>query len=175
MLKFSKISNLVLILLVLPIAAGCAVATPAPTPTPVPPTSTSTPLPGVEAAINVSGVDVKVVEVSFGKYLGSFGVVQNEQDLPEVGVNITAEEGSRFAEVVIQVIEGDTPENVMGWEISLQDSQGKTYKGLNKGWGVFYGDKDNVGVSFHIPESENQLTLLLPGEISIDISSLIKK
>ncbi len=43
MLKFSKISNLVLILLVLPIAAGCAVATPVPTPTPVPPTSTPVP------------------------------------------------------------------------------------------------------------------------------------
>lgn len=151
--------------LVLLLVVGCG----APMSTPVP--AMATLVPGIEAPVDVGGTQVRIAEVNFGKYVGT-RVTDNEQDLGLLG-GYEAEEGFRYAEVVIKVTQEELIEEVSQWAVALQDSEGNSYEAVVRGTGYFYGEVGNVGWTFHIPENTSQLTLLFPGGVSVDLSPLI--
>ena len=147
-----------------------APATPAATSTPVP-TASPTPMPGIEVEVN--GVSVRIIEMNFGKYHGSLGVTNNVDDLGTLG-GLEAESGFHYAQLIIEVSQDTSAEEVSKLAVTLQDSEGNVYEAVS-GWGVFLGGANKVGWTFHIPENASQLKLILPEGESVDLSSLIAK
>lgn len=139
----------------------------APTPTQAP---TATLIPGIETPVDINGIQVKIVEVNFGKYLGS-----RVTDEKPITAGYAAKEGFRFAEVVVKVTQDDSMEAASEWAVTLKDSEGKSYTVGTHGYGVFYGDAGNVGWTFLLPENVSRLTLVFPGGVSVDLSPLVAK
>lgn len=156
--------------LMLLLLIGCG----APTSTPIPATPVlATPVPGIETPVDVGGTQVRVTEMNFGKYLGS-RVTDNKDDLGLMG-GYEAKAGFRYVEVIGEVTQGESAEKVKEWTVTLQDSQGKSYEVGARGWGVYYGNANNVGWTFLVPESETHLALIFPGGASVDLASLVSE
>jgi hypothetical protein len=150
--------------------------TPTLTPTLIPtltPTPTATPISGIESPIDINGTLVKIVEVNIGKYMGT-RVTNNKNDLGNLG-GYEAKEGFRFAQVVIEITQGESEEKVSEWTVTLQDMQGKSNDVVQRFWGTWNARPDNVAWTFIVPENANQLTLVFPGGAFIDLSPLISK
>jgi hypothetical protein len=138
-----------------------APASPAATSTPVP-TASPTPMRGIEVEVN--GVSVRIVEMNFGKYHGSLGVTDNVDDLGTLG-GFEAESGFHYAQLIIEVPQDISAEEVSKWAVTLQDSEGNAYEVAVSGWGVFLGGANKVGWTFHIPENASQLKLIFPASM----------
>lgn len=160
---------LMIILLLFPVLAACSPpATPAVTTTPRL-TATPTSTPGIE--VDVDGILINITDINFGKYLGT-RVTDNKDDIGMTS-GYEAKPGFRFAEVSVQVIPGESAEEVSNWDVLLQDARGERYEVVVRGWGVFYGGPNGVGWTFLVQERASQLKLVFPGDISADLSSIL--
>ena len=80
--------------------------------------------------------------------------------------------GFRLLEVSVEVSQ-DSPQEVKDWEVSLRDAAGNLYRPFVSGWGVFYGGANAAGWGFSVPNDAAAPSLMLPGNVSVDLAPLI--
>ncbi len=128
--------------------SACGTST---TPSPIPPTET--PVLGIE--VEVEGTKLLVLAVN-----------EKQEVQP-----YRAEEGFRFVEVVVQVLQGASPEDVVKWEVALKDAQGTLYEVGVRSTGIFVGGADQLSWTFLVPNEVQTFSLILPGGVSVDLTT----
>lgn len=121
--------------------------------------------------VKVGETTIKVTEINFGMYVGN-RVTDNKDDLGMLG-GYKADPGFRYAELVIEVLQGASAEEIYKWAVTLQDSEGNLYDVTVRGWGVMLGGENSLNWIFIIPENASPLKLIFPEGESIDLSPLL--
>lgn len=144
-----------------------------------PASSTSSPATGETAGISVQVDEAKmlIVEVKEGRYYAT-QVVETKEEAEKdalAGQYHTANDGSRFVQITLKVLEGADPKEVYEWKIQLRDSQGTLYEAAIRSSGLFAGGADSINWIFVVPNENKAAALIFPGDISVDLESLIQE
>ncbi len=128
-------------------------------------------------SVEVDGTKMLILEVKEGQYYGT-NVVKTREEAEEdalAGQYHTANDGSRFVQVILQVLSGADSKEVYEWKILLKDSQENLYEAAIRSSGLFAGGADNISWIYVLPNENMVSALVFPGDLSIDLESLMQE